>query len=776
MAVNLSALAGAGQQFFDNNGVILTGGKLYSYAAGTTTPQATYTTAAGNIAHTNPIILDSAGRVATGEIWLTAGSNYKFVLYTSTNVLIATWDNITGINGTGITSNAVNVQYDPAGTGAVATTVQAKLRETVSVSDFGATGDGVTDDTAAIKKAMLYAQSQNLGLSIYGRPQTIVTFEGNKVYKVSGDNVLGLHSSLTQPVTYGIDFNGAKIIWTPSTATDALFNNMIDVNKLNIANAVIKVNNANTTPAGYFMFSNCGARTDVYWYGYSITNIKFESNANGNLAAVFKVDGVNLCSDTSVINCNFQNFQILFDCTNPEAVVWDFIDCGAIPYVNNFNFIKINCPVYWSGGLNIIGGSFISTTPGTWFKVDTPPSIVDAGNIFMDTRTEMRGAGVTVIDASTGFFRIKGASFFTGGGNSSSVDVRQRGAATVAFQDCFVFGNLSLYAYTNAELLALSTASAIYSNILYENCKFLDGNRPNITYIRKSDLAAITHRQVVDEDLITSRVDLKNPIGLKPQIVGVPNRALSQNLKTTVRYSDGYIGGALLGKSTIMYQGTGFFVGPNILISSIKVNVAAVSVGTYSEFGIAVGATTTPLIQFTNGGQGLNGYETITQRYAGLAIPQVAFAAGVVKFVAYNVATLSWVSTGALAGWADITFEPILYNQQIPPTEVPALISNGSSLIAPNTITIPAYPVEDDDTSLIINYAGTCSITLPSSALYMGRTLYIKTITNNAVVSPTANVDPLAGTGPGTAILSATAGKWAILQANATAWQVMAAN
>lgn len=136
MAVNLSSLAGAGQQFFDNNGNPLSGGKLYSYAAGTTTPQATYTSASGSTAHTNPIILNSAGRVATGEIWLTAGENYKFSLFTSTDVLIAMWDNITGINGTGITSNASNVVYDPAGTGAVATTVQAKLRESVSVFDF----------------------------------------------------------------------------------------------------------------------------------------------------------------------------------------------------------------------------------------------------------------------------------------------------------------------------------------------------------------------------------------------------------------------------------------------------------------------------------------------------------------------------------------------------------------------------------------------------------------------------------------------------------------
>lgn len=155
MAVNLSALAGAGQQFFDDSGVPLSGGKLYSYAAGTTTPQTTYTSASGSTPLSNPIILNSGGRVPTGEIWITAGSNYKFVLKTSTDTTLATWDNITGINGTGITSNASNVTYDPAGTGAVSTTVQAKLRQIVSVKDFGAVGNGSTDDTAAINAAIL---------------------------------------------------------------------------------------------------------------------------------------------------------------------------------------------------------------------------------------------------------------------------------------------------------------------------------------------------------------------------------------------------------------------------------------------------------------------------------------------------------------------------------------------------------------------------------------------------------------------------------------------
>jgi hypothetical protein len=96
MAVFLSPVGGVAAQFFTNSGVPLSGGKLYTYAAGTTTPKTSYTSSSGSTAHTNPIILDSAGRVPGGEIWISAPP-YKFVLNTSTDVLIATYDNVVGI-------------------------------------------------------------------------------------------------------------------------------------------------------------------------------------------------------------------------------------------------------------------------------------------------------------------------------------------------------------------------------------------------------------------------------------------------------------------------------------------------------------------------------------------------------------------------------------------------------------------------------------------------------------------------------------------------------
>jgi len=96
--VYLSSIAGAAWQFFDNNGQPLSGGKLYTYSAGTSTPLATYTSSAGNIANTNPIVLDAYGRVPN-EIWLTVGSAYKFVLQDANSVQIGAWDNISGTVG-----------------------------------------------------------------------------------------------------------------------------------------------------------------------------------------------------------------------------------------------------------------------------------------------------------------------------------------------------------------------------------------------------------------------------------------------------------------------------------------------------------------------------------------------------------------------------------------------------------------------------------------------------------------------------------------------------
>lgn len=95
MAVQLSPIFN-GAQVFTPAGLPLSGGLINTYLAGSSTPAATYTTSAGNIANSNPIQLGPDGR-PPAEIWLTAGIAYKFVLTDSLANLIQTYDNISGI-------------------------------------------------------------------------------------------------------------------------------------------------------------------------------------------------------------------------------------------------------------------------------------------------------------------------------------------------------------------------------------------------------------------------------------------------------------------------------------------------------------------------------------------------------------------------------------------------------------------------------------------------------------------------------------------------------
>ena len=92
-------------QFFDANGSPLVGGKVYTYAAGTTTPLQTYTDASGVTPNTNPVILDSRGEC---NLWFSNASSYKVVLESATGTLQWTVDNISTY-GTLASQNSNNV-------------------------------------------------------------------------------------------------------------------------------------------------------------------------------------------------------------------------------------------------------------------------------------------------------------------------------------------------------------------------------------------------------------------------------------------------------------------------------------------------------------------------------------------------------------------------------------------------------------------------------------------------------------------------------------------
>ena len=209
---NLSAFAGAGAQFFDNNGNPLVGGKIYTYVAGTTTPIATYTTSAGTVANTNPIILDSGGRT-TNEIWQAIGTAVKYVLYTSTSTLIGTYDNVPSINDP---YNINNQLGSVAGTNAITATASPTLTAYVTGAIYSFIA--VNTNTAAAT------------LSIDGLPAKSITINGTAASKAgniqAGKVTLVTYDGVTFQLLNNVIWGGSQSGGTMDyvTATNCVWN------------------------------------------------------------------------------------------------------------------------------------------------------------------------------------------------------------------------------------------------------------------------------------------------------------------------------------------------------------------------------------------------------------------------------------------------------------------------------------------------------------------------------------------------------------------------
>jgi hypothetical protein len=106
-------------QAFDDDGNPLSGGLVYTYAAGTTTPKATYTDDSGLIPMPNPIVLDAAGRAT----WWLIGS-YKYVVKDALGNTIDTTDNVTAFTTLADANDAYFQTFSGDGTQTVFTTSQ----------------------------------------------------------------------------------------------------------------------------------------------------------------------------------------------------------------------------------------------------------------------------------------------------------------------------------------------------------------------------------------------------------------------------------------------------------------------------------------------------------------------------------------------------------------------------------------------------------------------------------------------------------------------------
>lgn len=162
------------------------------------------------------------------------------------------------------------VSYTPAGAGAVERTVEGKLRESVSIKDFGAVGDGTTDDTAAIQAAL------TAGVRVYVPPGT---------YKVTG--ALSVSSSAGAP--------RSLILHGDSTASVIAFSG-----------------------GGYLSLSKSNYTSD-----FVLRDLSFTSDGNAATKVVFNV------ARGEVRNCTFNGFVLGLEVNQAYQLIQHntFISC-----------------------------------------------------------------------------------------------------------------------------------------------------------------------------------------------------------------------------------------------------------------------------------------------------------------------------------------------------------------------------------------------------------------------------------------------------------------
>jgi len=187
-------------QFFDANGNPLVGGKLYTYAAGTTTPQATYTSYTGATANTNPVIFNSRGEAA---VWC-GNSRYYMELKDANDTLIWTADNVNGANGPTLavlaaSNGATLIGYTPSDTN-VPETLNSRIQLLDGVSltagaldSYAGSSINVVRDASAVSGGTIgFVNAAVVARSTSGATETSYEWTNLAImnnYAASGQNV-----------------------------------------------------------------------------------------------------------------------------------------------------------------------------------------------------------------------------------------------------------------------------------------------------------------------------------------------------------------------------------------------------------------------------------------------------------------------------------------------------------------------------------------------------------------------------------------------------------
>jgi hypothetical protein len=645
-------------------------------------------------------------------------------------------------------SGASLVGFVQSGAGAVARTAQDKGRETVSATDFYANGvsgpavdpTGVLDSTLGVQAAAAVDSGKTYKIT------DTVSLPGNS--RVFENTTLDM-SDLSASADYGISCAGTQ------GAAVALTANTLQ------GTAVITVG------------STASFTTDYAWLE---STTAFESSTNTPVSQMVKIKSVDSGTQITLHD------DVLYDFTTVASST-----IAPLSFIDNItlrNVTLIGSGANTQAGLNfdkcsnlVIENCRFRSFDFTGIRLNRCLNVTVRDNTFEDAQGVGLSYGVVVgggsynctIDSNTGFDLRHLVSVGDNTGINLFVRVvsnHAHGSRDAGIDSHPASDHLTITGNT-VECAETAAAFSPRDGIIVQGRSCVIANN-TVVGARNYGILYETYASAGHDATITiggNTVKDGGPSAVSASGVRVVNKGAA-TIKTCI-IGENTVDSADLVSAIHVYADTG-----DISNLSITGNVIPQSA---SSFGVYVQA---------DAGNTVSGFSVSNNKIKSTTTTGIFLFGATAPNILEGVVSGNSIPGGGTYGVRYIYCQGVTeYGNRIDAATSKNFIDTGSVSIdldrrqsAIRTTTNSASTVADQDRYLIVNRAGTHTMTLPDATAHSGREITIKTVQAQEVVSASANVVPADDVTAGTAILPATDGAWAMLKSDGTNWVVLTNN